>query len=175
MPLRRSAKRIPLQSPALLKISGMDTIETRTINVSSSGIYFSSDKYIPVLSRVDITVELPWPDAPGGKAATRIVACEGVVVRIEPEDEQNDANEYNVACYFTSIDDRELKYLQALVEDTLRVPATREFSIIFDASVDEERMAGFLGELAEFYFELSGGDELVIRQGKIPVSSGVLI
>lgn len=42
------------------------------------------------------------------------------------------------------------------------------FSIIIDSSVDVKKLAKFLGELAELYGELSNGDELVIRDGRIP-------
>jgi hypothetical protein len=34
-------------------------------------------------------------------------------------------------------------------------------------------MADFLAELARLYAELSDGDELVIRDGKVPVEAGV--
>lgn len=50
---------------------------------------------------------------------------------------------------------------------------TRPFAIIVDADVDQTLMADFLAELARLYAELSDGDELVIRDGKVPVEAGV--
>ena len=45
----------------------------------------------------------------------------------------------------------------------------RTLSIIVDDSVDPTELAGFLAELSAIYSELSDGDELVIREGKVPV------
>lgn len=50
----------------------------------------------------------------------------------------------------------------------------KEFAVLVDADVDQQLMAEFLTELAKLYAELSGGDEMVIREGKIPVELGVL-
>jgi hypothetical protein len=40
---------------------------------------------------------------------------------------------------------------------------------LVDASADTNVLAEFLIELNRFYAELTGGDELVIREGRIPV------
>ena len=47
----------------------------------------------------------------------------------------------------------------------------KRFSIVVDSSVDADQMAKFLAELAEVYGELSSGDELVIKEGRIPAGS----
>lgn len=41
-------------------------------------------------------------------------------------------------------------------------------TILVDSDVDKELFAEFLAELASLYSELSGGDELIIRDGKTP-------
>ncbi|MCP4581490.1 MAG: HPF/RaiA family ribosome-associated protein [candidate division Zixibacteria bacterium] len=48
-------------------------------------------------------------------------------------------------------------------------PLTKSLEIIIDADVDQNLLAGFLFELANFYSDISGGDELIIRgEGFLP-------
>jgi len=53
--------------------------------------------------------------------------------------------------------------------------ATQALGVVVDADVDPDLLVGFLVELASFYFEISGGDDLVIREGKIPIEVGVFV
>ncbi len=46
--------------------------------------------------------------------------------------------------------------------------AEKAMSILVDEDLDANLFAEFLAELARFYTELSGGDELVIREGMVP-------
>jgi RNA polymerase sigma factor (sigma-70 family) len=56
----------------------------------------------------------------------------------------------------------------------LRHNVAHAFSIIVDADINIDLLADFLTELSSLYSDLSGGDELVIREGKIPVEASVL-
>lgn len=106
---RRSAKRVNA-SLAMEITLGDDSARTESLNVSANGVYFASPTFIPLLTRLRITLELPGGD--GGKSR---VACDGVVVRTEPETERPDAGEYQVACYFTDIPDPDRVRLEAYI------------------------------------------------------------
>lgn len=97
-----------------VKLSGKDCGQMETINVSANGVYFSSPAFIPPLTRLEITLVLPEsPEAPTKKK--REVACEGVVVRTEPETEEDDREQYDIACYFTSITENDRDHLESYI------------------------------------------------------------
>ncbi len=59
--------------------------------------------------------------------------------------------------------------MKQVLKSYLLANVAQTVSVIVDVSVDRDLLAEFLAELASVYRELSNGDELVIRQGKIPV------
>jgi hypothetical protein len=73
-------------------------------------VYFSSPGYIAPLTRLQITLLLPKDTK-----KVREVACEGVVVRTEPETEDKQHERYDVACYFTSITEHDREDLEAYI------------------------------------------------------------
>jgi hypothetical protein len=109
---RRGSIRIPAKLAMEIKISDVDTAKVESVNVSANGVYFTSQKYIPVLTRLSITLDLP-ADAKGGRGGT--VVCNGVVVRTEPEQESPAQSEYNIACYFTSIAENDKETLESYI------------------------------------------------------------
>jgi hypothetical protein len=108
---RRGAVRVPARLAMEISVAG-DTAQVESLNVSANGVYFASSLFIPVLTKLRITLELPGDDASG---RTRSVVCDGVVVRSEPEEEVDGAEEYSVACYFTSIRDRDKETLEEYI------------------------------------------------------------
>ena len=97
-----------------VKLSGKDCGHVETINVSANGVYFSSRGYIAPLTRVEIVLVLP--NTGGGRGGgTREVACEGVVVRTEPESPQEGVSRYDIACFFTSIDETDRTHLESYI------------------------------------------------------------
>jgi hypothetical protein len=97
-----------------VKLSGKDCGHVETINVSANGIYFASKSYIAPLTRVEIVLVLPVSQ--GAQAGTtRKVACEGVVVRTEPESPREGVPRYDIACFFTSIDPRDRSHLESYI------------------------------------------------------------
>jgi hypothetical protein len=89
---------------------GGERASAESLNVSANGVYFASRTYIPLLTRLRVTLELP-----GDGGATSRVACDGVVVRTEPETETPSAREYQVACYFTDIADADRVRLESYI------------------------------------------------------------
>lgn len=97
---RRKAKRV--DANLAVTISGApDGAEGRTLNISTNGVYFESPKFIDVLTKVQL--ELVIPTGTPGSGKEEKVACEGVVVRVEPEHEEPDVSMYNVAVFFAYI------------------------------------------------------------------------
>ncbi|UCG51393.1 MAG: PilZ domain-containing protein [Candidatus Latescibacterota bacterium] len=111
---RRKAVRAPATLAMEIKLSGKDCGRLETINVSANGVYFSSPEFIAPLTRLEITLVLP-ENTETPAAAKREVACEGVVVRTEPEREETDRDRYDVACYFTSITESDREHLESYI------------------------------------------------------------
>jgi hypothetical protein len=82
-------------------VIGGGTTRAETINVSASGVYFTTPTYIEPLTKLRVTLDLVSGQAGGA------VACDGVVVRVEPEEPDPSVDEYQVACYFTEVSNRE--------------------------------------------------------------------
>jgi len=115
---RRRSVRAPAKLAMEVKLSGKDCGHVETINVSANGIYFASKSYIAPLTRVEIVLVLPA--SPGGQGGgTREVACEGVVVRTEPETPREGVSSYDIACFFTSIDPRDRSHLESYILNQL--------------------------------------------------------
>ncbi|HEX5133308.1 MAG TPA: PilZ domain-containing protein [Candidatus Krumholzibacteria bacterium] len=106
---RRSATRVDARLAMEIKL-GDGRAKTESLNVSANGVYFASAAFIPLLTRLRITLELP--EDSGRKSR---IACDGVVVRSEPETEQSGPTDYQVACYFTDISDDDQARLESYV------------------------------------------------------------
>jgi len=98
---RRGAVRIPARL-AMEIVIGEDAADVKSLNVSASGVYFTSSKYIEPLTKLRVTLDLPDSD---DTTSGSVVACDGVVVRIEPDVQDPAVTEYEVACYFTDVSD----------------------------------------------------------------------
>lgn len=76
------------------------TVETVISDLSNSGIRFRAPTELPLLSRVQIGLELPEPQGAGGSAS---LAITGVVVRSDPiADAQSP---FDTAIYFEDLSD----------------------------------------------------------------------
>lgn len=76
------------------------------LNISSSGIYFKSDHFIEPMTKLGMELELPIGEQ------IRRAACEGIVVRVLPETASEEIAHYEVAVFFTRIDEDGLTHLQ---------------------------------------------------------------
>jgi hypothetical protein len=93
---RRRQPRIPVDLP--LRLTFRDkTVETRIDDLSASGIRFRAPAPLPLLSRVQIALELP--DGTPGKPLPP-VAITGVVVRCL---ERPPGQEYDTAIFFEDL------------------------------------------------------------------------
>lgn len=89
-----------------------NTIEATSINISLNGLYCKVNHYIPLLDRLRITLMLPEVSE---EAENMVITLEGVVVRIEPEYEEEGRTEYYVALFFQNITPSQRKVFHALI------------------------------------------------------------
>jgi c-di-GMP-binding flagellar brake protein YcgR len=93
----RAKARIPVE---ILKDEGL--IEAKTRNISASGAYCTLDKFIPLNTKVDVTLLIPEKPGKSSKKLKR-VTCHGIVVRNEPAPRGEKGVKYGLALFFTDI------------------------------------------------------------------------
>lgn len=112
---RRKGQRVDANLKLSVKIPRPDgshePAQMETLNISSSGIYFKSDHFIEPMTKLNMELELPV-SAEGGTANTAMARCEGIVVRVLPETQSDAISHYEVAVFFTQIDEDGLGHLQ---------------------------------------------------------------
>ncbi len=97
-------------------------VSMETLNISSSGIYFRSDHFIEPMTKLDMLLELPTHrDAEGRPDQIAAARCEGIVVRVLPETEGPDVANYEVAVFFTQIDEEGMHHLSDHINMLLAV------------------------------------------------------
>ena len=112
---RRKGKRVDANLKLSVKVprpdGGQEPAQMETLNISSSGIYFKSDAFIEPMTKLNMELELPVPGEDGTEC-TASARCEGIVVRVLPEVAADDIAHYEVAVFFTQIDEAGLDHLQ---------------------------------------------------------------
>jgi len=86
------------------------TLATESLNLSTEGVYCTSPHFIAPLTRLELTLLLPVDRDSEGER--RVVRCEAVAVRSYPERESPGCRAYEVACYFTSMEENDRKALR---------------------------------------------------------------
>ncbi len=107
---KRRHKRINSRLPLKLREGDFDLI-TETKNVSCSGAYCEVNRYLPPLTKVEITLVFPT-----GQGETETISCEGIVVRTDHMPYSNGTNHYCVAIYFSNINKADMSKLNHFVE-----------------------------------------------------------
>jgi hypothetical protein len=102
---RRGARRVDARLS--LSISGAEAAGTgaarlQTINISTSGAYIESDRFLEPMTKLALQLELPVVAGDGEEMA--LVACEGLVVRTTPEVETAGQKAYEIAVFFTHLE-----------------------------------------------------------------------
>ena len=92
---------------------------TETKNISCIGAYCEVDTYLPLLTKLKITLLLPR--SKNSKTAKPIV-CEGTVVRVERADNGVEQNRYNIAIYFNQISKSDMKLIDIYVKNHAALP-----------------------------------------------------
>jgi hypothetical protein len=110
---RRRHPRINKVVPLTLKAEDFDTV-TDTINLSCLGAYCQLNRHIPLMTSLEIALELPRSDQ---SKDLEYAECQGVVVRVEEAGPQtHKGGVYNTAIYFNEIEESEREKIERLVE-----------------------------------------------------------
>lgn len=84
------------------------SLQANSINLSSGGIYCEIPAFLPPLTKVTLSFELPGiPDGPG-----KAITCSGVVVRC---DKYVDEDGYQAACCFTDLAEEDKEFIEDFV------------------------------------------------------------
>lgn len=110
---RRRYPRVEKNIAIKLKDKDVDFV-TETENISCIGAYCQIDSYLPILTKLKITLLLPRSKK--SQSAKRIV-CEGSVVRVERSHALLENNKYNIAIYFNEIAKGDMKLIDAYVKN----------------------------------------------------------
>jgi hypothetical protein len=110
---RRRYARVDKNVAIKLKDKDVDFV-TETMNLSCIGAYCQVDSYVPILTKLKITLLVPRTK---GKAACKHIACEGTVVRVERSHDPMEPNKYNIAIYFNQITKGDMKLIDAYIRD----------------------------------------------------------
>jgi hypothetical protein len=89
---------------------------TETKNISCIGAYCQIDTYLPILTKLNITLLLPKDK---NSKTPKHISCEGTVVRIEKCADSLEPNKYNVAVYFNQINKSDMKLIDRYVKTHL--------------------------------------------------------
>jgi hypothetical protein len=89
---------------------------TETINLSCIGAYCKIDTYLPILTKLKITLLLPHSSRSKG---AKHVICEGTIVRIERVTGTVEQNTFNIAIYFSHIAKGDMKLIDTYVKNNL--------------------------------------------------------
>ncbi len=89
----RADKVIPLK----IKLDNGDLL-TETGNISRSGAYCQVTQVIEPMTKLKINLALPFKN--GSKITNKKISCEGVIVRVEPDEKDQ---VFNIAIFFNDI------------------------------------------------------------------------
>ncbi len=89
---------------------------TETKNISCLGAYCQVDAYLPILSKLKVTLLIP--KASGAKNA-RHITCEGTVVRVERSKDPLESNKYDIAVYFNQISKSDMRFIDSYVKSNI--------------------------------------------------------
>ncbi len=112
---RRKAQRVDANLAVTVR-GGPAEAKGKALNISTNGIYFESPNFIEPLTRVKLELLVPEP---GPAKRELAVACDGVVVRVEPERKNPAVAAYRVAIFFTYVPDASQKTLDRYIRARL--------------------------------------------------------
>ena len=114
-PERRKCPRYNVQIPIQLSLSHSsfpDALDATALNLCQNGLYCTVTRYIPPFHKLLITMIAPKHE----ETPPRVISqMEGVVVRVEPEQEEAGCHTYHVALFFQEISEEQDDALQSLL------------------------------------------------------------
>ncbi len=112
---RRKKPRAKADLPLHVVMPGR-ALGARVLDVSTSGVRCLTDRQLPVMTQVELSIVVPVAGrrVPG---ATRDIPCQGVVVRSRAADQESatDVATYDTAIFFTDMRDSDRSELEDFV------------------------------------------------------------
>ena len=100
-----------------LRTSSAETgsVEMSTTNLSLGGAHVVSNRYMPLMTRVEVTLHLP-PDA-GIESRPRPLKAEAVVVRVHPPAPSPGSRSFEMALFFSRMEPHDRTALARYLSD----------------------------------------------------------
>ncbi len=111
---RRRGPRISHQIPVTLG-NGFEGGTCSTKNLSASGAYCTVRRFIPLMTKLHINLEL---------SASSRIRCGGVVVRVNPPSPDPHRTQYEVAIFFNELTEHDRVALARYVDHHLQPPSS---------------------------------------------------
>ncbi|MBI3324419.1 MAG: PilZ domain-containing protein [Candidatus Omnitrophica bacterium] len=108
-PDRRRDPRLTAQIPLRVNHQA-GAIEARTENISTSGAYCTLGRFLPLMTKLKIRLEL------SASRKRSVLNCQGVVVRVQPGGPSMKTTRYGIAIFFNELSD----YKRALLGRYIR-------------------------------------------------------
>ncbi len=112
-PERRSAPRLSSRLPIVLSEDSREVV-THTENISASGANCVLTKCLPLMTKLEIRLELPL------KPRAKRITCRGVVVRVNPPTPSPKQATYQTAIFFHDVSERDRSALDAFIQQHLQ-------------------------------------------------------
>ena len=94
------------------------SLEMSTTNLSLGGAHVVTSRYMPLMTRVEVTLHLP-PDA-GAESRPRPLKAEAVVVRIHPPAPNHGSGSFEMALFFSRMEQQDRSALARYLSDQLQ-------------------------------------------------------
>jgi hypothetical protein len=115
---RRRAQRIEA-SLAITVSDRPGEVMGRTLDISTNGVYFQTPHFIEPLTKVKLMLMIPVHE--GSDDEGQPVICDGVVVRVEPENYDPSVSQYHIAVFFTFVSESSKDILESYIKRRLAV------------------------------------------------------
>jgi hypothetical protein len=112
---RRKFTRFNIHIPLKYSLPTAETeqiFDATSINVCLNGVYCTVNHYIPLFDRLLVTFVSPKHN---GIPAHIVSQLEGIVVRVEPEQEEAGRTEYNIALFFQKVSQQQHEALHKMI------------------------------------------------------------
>jgi hypothetical protein len=103
---RRKHKRASLEIPLDMQSAEArhKGFSAKTMNLSAGGFYCRVPFFIPMLTKLRVSMVIPVRDT-AGRESDHVISCGGMVVRTVPEKQRPATKSYEIGCFFTDLDD----------------------------------------------------------------------
>lgn len=115
---RRLHPRVRVQFPIAIEDGDSPRIKGTTRDIGLGGVRVTLSRYLELFTRLSLTMELPVTDRDGDTDLEGVSATVAVV-RVEPDEEVEDCDEYDVSLAFTGVSNERDRVIGTFMLQTL--------------------------------------------------------